>query len=240
MIFLFTTINRSSDTTEMSSPSFTADSDWDLFSTEEDNDGDISIEEISDVTKVFSLPDQLGSCSPNANEQIELQGCKREGDISSNEFIKLEDLYDSDITSTQSTNTFKTLLESSLSPSPTTSLQFPNYDQLQNLPNEIVERPRCLSFFTSKFVENGFKIISNRCLTTSVAHLNMICPLKFTFVTDVTQIGLQDNSSLDLRLIDFVLIFSDLPNSGCMVRVIEIIMEALASDVIITKRYPLS
>ena len=136
----------------MSSPSFTADSDWDLFSTEEDNDGDISIEEMSDITEVLPpVPDHLDNCSSNANEtQIsEPQDRKQEDDISSDEFIKLEDLYDSDTTSTQSTNTFETLLESSPSPSPTSSPQFPDYDQLQNLPNEIVERPRFLFFFTS-------------------------------------------------------------------------------------------
>ena len=38
--------------------------------------------------------------------------------------------------------------------------------------------------------------------------------------------------------IAFVSVSSDLANSGCLVRVIEIIMEALSNDIIITKRYP--
>jgi hypothetical protein len=148
MIFLFA---APSDTTEMSSPSFVADSDWDLFSTEEDNDGDISLEEISDIAKAIPpVPGHLDDCSSHVNETqtSEPQNCKQEDDISNNESIKLENLYDSDTTSTQLSNISETLLQSS-SPSPTSSSQFPNYDKLQNLPTEIVERPRFLFFFAS-------------------------------------------------------------------------------------------
>lgn len=148
MIFLF--IHSS----EMSSPSFTADSDWDLFSTEEDEEEDISIEEMSDITGVSALvPDHLDDCSSDGNEtqKSEAQDVKQEGDTSSDEFIKLEDLYDSNTTSTQSTYASETLLESSPSPPPTSSPHIPDYDQLQNLPNEIVERPRFRFFFTSNW-----------------------------------------------------------------------------------------
>ena len=128
----------------MSSPSFTADSDWDLFLTEEVNDGDIFFKEISDIGKVISrVQEHLDDCSSDVNEtqMSEPQNGKQEDDISHDELIKLEDLYDSDTTSTQLSNISETFLESS-SPSPTSSSQFPNYDKLQNLPTEIVERPR--------------------------------------------------------------------------------------------------
>jgi len=132
--------------TESSSSSFTIDSDWGLFSTKGDDDGDISIEEMCDNAEVL-FPDHLDESSSNGRYiQNERQQCKQGNDNSNDEFIKLEDLYDSDSTSTQLSDTSsETFLQSSVTLSP----RFPDYDQLQNLPNEIVERPKCFLAFTS-------------------------------------------------------------------------------------------
>ena len=144
MSFIVTKINCSSGMTESSSSSFTIDSDWGLFSNGGDDDGNISIEEMCDTTEVFLFLDEFSSNGRYI--QNKRQQCKQENDNSNDEFIKLEDLYDSDSTSTQLSDTSsETFLQSSVTLSP----RFPDYDQLQNLPNEIVERPKCLLAFTS-------------------------------------------------------------------------------------------
>lgn len=122
--------------------------DWDMFSNSDDGNNIISFEEMFEVTEVSTLPDQLESC-PSVEDSIRTfeplnvfeQGNDNYHLQDADTFMKLEDFFDSNSTPSQSTVDSQNLSWSNSSLS-TSSPSIPEFDQLQNLPYEIVERPR--------------------------------------------------------------------------------------------------
>jgi hypothetical protein len=132
----------------------TPDTDWELFACyDEDDDGNISFEEITVLDELCSVRDLLNylSCTDDTQMSDDLYDLEQQNKIDNrlmDEFIKLEDSYESDSTSTQSTSPSSILTphnnQSSSPPPPPATPQIPAFDQLQNLPHEIVERSRYL------------------------------------------------------------------------------------------------
>lgn len=117
-----------------------ADSDWELFSIDDDDDEDIiSSEEMTEITEPFDVPDLRDDLLSNNETQIS-KHIKQEietDDHSVDELINLEELYS---ISTPSSSLTLSIPHDPLSP------PIPEYNHLQNLPNEIVERPTSVPF----------------------------------------------------------------------------------------------
>jgi len=128
------------------------DTDWDLFASyDEDDDGNISFKKLTELNEFCSVSNLLNDLSCTHDTQIsdDLNDFKQQTEIYNSlmdEVIKLEESYESDSTSTQSTSPSSSLTPHNSSPSlPPATPQIPEFDQLQNLPHEIVERSRFLS-----------------------------------------------------------------------------------------------
>jgi hypothetical protein len=131
------------------------DTDWELFAGhDEDDDGNISFEEINVLDELCSVPNLLNylSCIDDTQMSDDLYDLEQQNEIDNSpidEFINLQDSYEGDATSTQSTSPSSNLTphhDESSSPSPPIATpQIPEFDQLPNLPYEIVERSRYLS-----------------------------------------------------------------------------------------------
>jgi len=123
------------------------DSDWSLFLSDSDDVDDISLEDITECSVPTEEPNDL-----DENLFVSDDTSIPEDDITSpttDDFIKLEDLYqDETLDSTQYSQdniSLEDLQESqsnSYSSIPSSSPSIPDFDQLQNLPHEIVERSR--------------------------------------------------------------------------------------------------
>jgi len=123
------------------------DSDWSLFLSDSDDVDDISLEDITECSVPTEEPNDL-----DENLFVSDDTSIPEDDITSpttDDFIKLEDLYqDETLDSTdysQDNIPLEDLQESqsnSYSSIPSSSPSIPDFDQLQNLPHEIVERSR--------------------------------------------------------------------------------------------------
>jgi hypothetical protein len=144
-------------------------SDWDLLLVDNDDDLFVS-EEMSDIIEIFSIPDSSATSISSACNEIRnsLEDYYINSEEEDSLFAKLEDLYETDTTSTQPTdpdlNHEEPIQQDS---SPTTIPSYPpEFDQLQNLPYEIVERPRYVSSCFHSQLAPGFENISNPCSTT--------------------------------------------------------------------------
>jgi hypothetical protein len=141
----------SSGSIDMATSPITADSDWELFSIDdEDDDTNISLEEMSRIHQISSVPDYYDDSFvekegfPTSKESPNLSHEDDTGAILNDELIKLEDLCDSYITPTQPRFLAIESLDHQSTASPPCSTA--DLDQLHNLPLEIVERARSFSF----------------------------------------------------------------------------------------------
>jgi hypothetical protein len=147
-----------SSMSEIANQPFTGGFDWDIFSNGDDEDNSISFEEMFEVTEVSSNLDQLEHCVSVEDAMIMPEPRnffeQENNNINAQDadtIIKLEDLFDSDITSSQATVSSGEFVDSQSSTWPnsflsTSSPLIPEFDQLQNLPYEIVQRPRYIPF----------------------------------------------------------------------------------------------
>lgn len=197
---------------EMASPwSFTTDSDWGLFSASGEDYGNVSLDEMTEIhARPFTLDTRISE---------ESQYIKPEDNFSNDEYIKLEDLYDGEAASTQSS-------KNSLEFHPQQDCQIPEFDQLQNLPHIIVERPRYFELI---------RYLTDRAWVQE--HLQcMLDDVGFSLECDIPIVlHLRNRSKANWTRKQFI----PGPHGRrfrCLIRVIEIIMQSLANNDIITKR----
>lgn len=156
--------------------------------------------------------------------------------------IKLEDLSQTDTYSMPSPDisleiTLAELEEydmrglSSLSPPP-----IPEFDQLQNLPYEIVERPRHEPFYST---DHSVWVLAHlqSMLDDAICALENNMPLVLHLRNRHRARWIETPFTTGPRGRRFRTSFSCHIDQGCLTRVIEIIIEALNNNIIITKRY---
>jgi hypothetical protein len=161
------------------------DSDWSLFAATDDNE--ISLEDISDINSSLastdhSLDELFFDCDISSQDLFSSSPPQ--------DYFKLEDISNATEIS-ESVDSLgihlEDLQESPSDSSPASSSHIPDFDQLQNLPHEIVERSRSSLIMTNE--DHGSKHIYKKCSTMSVSPSKITCRWPFIYEIDTAQIG---------------------------------------------------
>ena len=211
------------------------------------SDDDISHENLSVRTEETSFSQcssiELSFGGQSLRLDVESVVFDRKGNIhlDPDESIKLEDLSQIDTCSIPSANisleiALAELDESGVHGSPSSSPPIPEFDQLQNLPYEIVERPRHDTFYST---DHSIWVLAHlqSMLDDAICALENNMPLVLHLRNRHRARWTETPFTTGSRGHRFRTYFSCYINQGCLTRVIEIIIEALNNNVIITKRY---